>query len=57
MDKDKELLASLKKAVKQNKGDMEYIHDALDEILCDELLKLGYAKAVEFFKKTPKWYA
>jgi hypothetical protein len=57
VDKDKELLASLKKAVKQNKGDMEYIHDALDEILCDELLKLGYAKAVEFFKKTPKWYA
>ena len=57
MDKGKDLLASLKKAATQNDGDTEYIHAVMDDVLCEELKKLGYAKSVEFFKKVPKWYA
>mgnify|MGYP001767802483 CR=1 FL=1 len=37
--------------------DTESGHIKADDILCEMLLKLGYSKTVEEFKKLRKWYA
>ena len=36
---------------------VEELHKAADDILCEVLESLGYIEGVEIFKSMPKWYA
>jgi len=57
MDKDDELLKTLRKLARANIGDKELIHVLMDEALCTVLKEAGFTRSVEFFKQQPKWYA
>lgn len=35
----------------------EFMHQDMDDLMCDILEKLGYQKGVEIFRRTHKWYA
>ena len=37
--------------------DKERIHIEMDNLMCELLTTLGYGRAIEIFKSTPKWYA
>jgi hypothetical protein len=37
--------------------DKEAAHVAMDELMCELLTMLGYNRAVQIFRDTPKWYA
>ena len=37
--------------------DTELAHGNADDILCEVLLKLGYADLIEKYKEVHKWYA
>lgn len=37
--------------------DKEFGHMEMDNLLCSLLCQLGYRKAVDIYKNTPKWYS
>ncbi len=37
--------------------DEETAHQDMDELMCELLTMLGYGRAVQIFRGTPKWYA
>lgn len=39
------------------KSDIESIHVAMDELMCELLVKLGYKAGVKVFEETDKWWA
>lgn len=41
----------------ERQWDAEDAHRAMDSIMCDLLISLGYEEGVEIFRSTPKWYA
>lgn len=52
---DKEYSERMKDVNKR--ADIEVEHVQADDLLCELLVKLGYHKTVEEFKKIEKWYA
>ncbi len=47
----------MQKAYQKYGDDEEIAHSMMDGIMCEILKKLGFAKGVEIFNETPKWYA
>lgn len=37
--------------------DEERVHCAMDDVMCELLIELGFCDGVEVFRQTPKWYA
>lgn len=41
----------------ERQWDAEDAHRAMDSIMCELLISLGYEEGIEIFCSTPKWYA
>ena len=52
-----EFTAAMQEAYRKYGDDEEIVHSVMDGIMCETLEKLGFAKGVEIFDETPKWYA
>lgn len=50
-------MLDLKTKSENEECDIEYIHRAMDEIMCEALKDLGYGKGVHVFETTQKWYS
>ena len=49
--------AEMQEAYQKHGDDEEIVHSVMDDIMCETLEKLGFAKGVEIFNEAPKWYA
>jgi len=36
---------------------LQELHEAVDDLMCETLISLGYSAGVEIFKNIKKWYA
>ena len=36
---------------------LQELHEAVDDLMCETLISLGYSAGVEIFENTKKWYA
>ena len=47
----------MKELASHQSDDREFMHQDMDDLMCDILEAIGYQKGVEIFRQTPKWYA
>ena len=47
----------MKELASHQSDDREFMHQDMDDLMCDILEAIGYGRGVEIFRQTPKWYA
>lgn len=50
-------MREIRRTLHDEYDDEECCHSAMDDVMCELLVMLGYKAGVDIFLDTPKWYA